>query len=177
MPVRGGFKAGSTNTKLLERNASHRTLTDGKRQRVIKIPGQAIIVDHVGGHLGVLRNTAGKQAETLPVWQKNMQDLSRCPNVVVKLGGLGMISFGFDFHGARRRPRRSWPRHGALHRGLHRRLRPDRCMFESNFPVDKQSCSYTSCGTPSSASPRAPRTRKSALYGGTAARVYRMIKP
>src|SRR5437899_11467021 len=50
-------------------------------------PNQTIIVDHVGGHLGV-GQYAGKQAATIPVWQKSMQALGRCPNANEKAGRL-----------------------------------------------------------------------------------------
>ena len=107
-------------------------------------PGQTIIVDHVGGHLGV-GQYAGKQAETMPVWKKNMQDLAGCPNVNVKLGGLGMTSFGFDFH-LRDAPPSSQELAAAWKPYIETCIElfgPDRCMFESNFPPDKQSCGYT----------------------------------
>ena len=73
-----------------------------------------------------------------------MQDLARRPNVLVKIGGLGMLYFGFDFH-ARALPPNSrelaeaWKPYVLECINL---FGPTRCMFESNFPVDKQSCSY-----------------------------------
>jgi len=52
---------------------------------------------------------------------------------------------------------------------------PNRCMMESNFPVDKQSCGY---GVLWNALKRITQgcsaAEKAALYCGTAARVYRM---
>ena len=60
-------------------------------------PGTTIIVDHVGGVLGV-GPYAGRSAEILPAWRKSVAALAQCPNVNVKLGGLGMTSFGFGFH-------------------------------------------------------------------------------
>ena len=142
-------------------------------------PGTTIIVDHVGGHLGV-GQYAGKQAETIPAWKKSMQELAKCPNVNVKLGGLGMTSFGFDFH-FRDAPPSS--------QELAQTWRPyietcielfgaDRCMFESNFPPDKQSCGYTELWNAfKHITSGASAAEKTALYSGTAARVYRMIKP
>jgi predicted TIM-barrel fold metal-dependent hydrolase len=142
-------------------------------------PGQAIIVDHVGGHLGV-GQYAGKQAETLPVWKKNMQDLAGCPNVVVKLGGLGMTSFGFGFHLRDVPP--SSPELAAAWKPYIETcidlFGPERCMFESNFPPDKQSCGYTELWNAFKIITKgASAAEKTALYSGTAARVYKMIKP
>src|SRR4029078_13640621 len=71
-------------------------------------------------------------------------ELARCENVVAKLGGLVMIVNGFGFD-ARERPASSdelvaatkdWYQHAIEH------FPPERCMFESNFPVDRASCSY-----------------------------------
>ena len=142
-------------------------------------PGQTIIVDHVGGHLGV-GQYAGKQAETLPVWKKNMQDLAGCPNVIVKLGGLGMTSFGFDFH-LREAPPSSQELAAAWKPYIETCIElfgPDRCMFESNFPPDKQSCGYTELWNAFKLITKgASAAEKTALYSGTAARVYKMIKP
>ena len=142
-------------------------------------PGTTIIVDHVGGHLGV-GQYAGKQAETIPAWKKSMQELAKCPNVNVKLGGLGMTSFGFDFHfgdapPASRELAQTWKPYVETCIEL---FGPDRCMFESNFPPDKQSCGYTELWNAfKHITSGASAAEKTALYSGTAARVYGMIKP
>src|SRR6201988_2908965 len=60
-------------------------------------PDTAIIFNHVGGVLGV-GPYSGHRQEVLAGWHKDIADLARCPNVVMKLGGVGMTSFGFDFH-------------------------------------------------------------------------------
>ena len=142
-------------------------------------PGQSIIVDHVGGHLGV-GQYAGKQAETIPIWKKSMQELARCPNVTVKLGGLGMTSFGFGFH-FRDTPPSSQELAAAWNPYIDTCIElfgPDRCMFESNFPPDKQSCGYTELWNAFKIITKgASSAEKTALYSGTAARVYKMIKP
>jgi len=142
-------------------------------------PGTTIIVDHVGGHLGV-GQYAGKQAETIPAWKKSLQELAKCPNVNVKLGGLGMTSFGFDFHfgdapPASRELAQTWKPYVETCIEL---FGPDRCMFESNFPPDKQSCGYTELWNAfKHITSGASAAEKTALYSGTAARVYGMIKP
>ncbi len=142
-------------------------------------PGQTIIVDHVGGVLGV-GQYAGKSAEVIPLWKKSMQELARCPNVNVKLGGLGMTSFGFDFH-FREAPPSSQELAATWKPYIETCIElfgPERCMFESNFPPDKQSCGYTELWNAfKHITAGASAAEKTALYSGTAARVYKMIKP
>ena len=142
-------------------------------------PGQSIIVDHVGGHLGV-GQYAGKQAETIPAWKKSMQELAKCSNVTVKLGGLGMTSFGFGFH-FRDTPPSSQELAAAWKPYIDTCIElfgTDRCMFESNFPPDKQSCGYTELWNAfKRITAGASAAEKTSLYSGTAARVYKMIKP
>ena len=142
-------------------------------------PNQTIIVDHVGGVLGV-GQYAGKSAEVIPAWKKSVQELAKCPNVNVKLGGLGMTSFGFDFH-ERETPPSSQELAAAWKPYIETCIElfgVDRCMFESNFPPDKQSCGYTELWNAfKHITSGASVAEKTALYSGTAARVYRMIKP
>jgi predicted TIM-barrel fold metal-dependent hydrolase len=142
-------------------------------------PNQPIIVDHVGGVLGV-GQYAGKSAEVIPAWKKSMQELARCPNVNVKLGGLGMTSFGFGFH-EREAPPSSQELADTWRPYIETCIEafgPDRCMFESNFPPDKQSCGYTELWNAfKRITSGASATEKTALYSGTAARVYKMIRP
>ena len=138
------------------------------------VPELTIVVDHVGGPLGI-GPFAGRQAEVFPEWKQRMQALAALPNVIVKLGGLTMYVSGFDFH---RRPRPPGSEE------LARTWRPyietclesfgaSRCMFESNFPVDKGMCSYTVLwnGLKRLAA-GASAAEKTALFSGTAMRVY-----
>lgn len=106
-------------------------------------PDTTIIFDHLGGPLGI-GPYSGKQQEIFPLWAKDVEELARCENVVVKLGGLVMPVNGFGFH------KNALPASsddivvatGDYHRHAIDCFGPARCMFESNFPVDKQSCSY-----------------------------------
>jgi predicted TIM-barrel fold metal-dependent hydrolase len=41
---------------------------------------------------------AGHRQEILAAWRKDINEFARCPNVYFKLGGIGVTSFGFDFH-------------------------------------------------------------------------------
>jgi L-fuconolactonase len=142
-------------------------------------PDTTIIVDHVGGVLGV-GPYAGRTAEILPAWRKSIADLAQCPNVNMKLGGLGMTSFGFGFH-ERDAPPSSQELADTWRPYVETCIEafgPTRCMFESNFPPDKQSCGYTELWNAfKKITSGASAAEKTALYSGTAARVYKMIKP
>jgi predicted TIM-barrel fold metal-dependent hydrolase len=106
-------------------------------------PQQRIILDHCGGPVGLGR-FAGKREETFAAWKASIQDVAKCPNVVVKLGGLAMRLLGFDFH-ERPKPPSSEQAAAAWRPYIETCIEafgPDRCMFESNFPPDKGQCSY-----------------------------------
>jgi L-fuconolactonase len=106
--------------------------------------------------------------------------LAKCPNVNMKLGGLGMTSFGFGFEFEDTPPSSE---------KLAETWRPyietcieafgaNRCMFESNFPPDKQSCGYTELWNAfKHLTKNASADEKRALYSGTAARVYKLQAP
>jgi L-fuconolactonase len=144
-----------------------------------KFPGQTIIIDHVGGVLGV-GQYAGKNAEIMPRWKKSIAALAALPNVHMKLGGLGMTSFGFGFE-HRDAPPTSQELADTWRPYIEPCIEafgPNRCMFESNFPPDKQSCSYGALWNAFKIiTKNASAAEKKALYSGTAARVYRMIAP
>lgn len=127
------FDAGLNHTQLME-------LVDLSRA----FPDTPIIVNHTGVPLGT-GPCARKREEVLQEWKRGITALANCPNVVMKLGGLGMGIFGFGWH------QRATPPSSAE---LAEAMAPyylwcidqfgaDRCMFESNFPVDKMSYSYT----------------------------------
>ena len=60
-------------------------------------PDTKIVLDHCGGPIGIGR-FAGRREEIFPVWKASIQEIAKCPNVVVKLGGLAMCLLGYDFH-------------------------------------------------------------------------------
>jgi L-fuconolactonase len=144
-----------------------------------EFPDTTIILNHVGGVLGV-GPYAGRRQEILASWRKDIGELAKCPNVNVKLGGIGMTSFGFDFH-----ERDVPPSSDELAAAWGQYIEPcieafgaDRCMFESNFPPDKQSCGYTELWNAfKRITAGASAAEKTALYSGTAARVYRLTLP
>jgi L-fuconolactonase len=139
-------------------------------------PLTQIIVNHVGGLFGLGRYS-GRTAERFARWRDNLDSLARCPNVTVKLGGLGMPVCGF---------RASVAAVPADSRQLAGEWRPyietcielfgaNRCMFESNFPVDAATTTYPVLWN---AFKRivsgASSEEKNALFSGTAKRVYRI---
>ncbi len=139
-------------------------------------PEATIILDHVGGVLGI-GPYAGKRDEIFEVWKRDMADLASCPNMVVKLGGLAMSMCGFGWH-RREQPPSSAELAAAMapyYRYCIEQFGVHRCMFESNFPVDKVSCSYTLLWN---AFKRIAKdlsaAEKAALFHDTAARVYRV---
>ena len=106
-------------------------------------PGTTIIFDHFGGPLGI-GPYAGQREAIFAQWRKDVAGLASCENVCAKLGGLVMPINGFGFH-KRKRPATSdelVAATGRYYRHAIDSFGARRCMFESNFPVDKASCSY-----------------------------------
>lgn len=140
------------------------------------VPGVRIIVDHTGGPAGV-GPYAGRRDEVFPFWKAQIRELARCPNVFMKLGGLGLPVMVFGFHG--RVPQASslkladaWRRY---FEACIEAFGASRCMFESDFPPDKDVCSYTVIWNAfkriaAGCSP----DEKATLFGGTAERAYRL---
>ena len=139
-------------------------------------PDQPIIFDHFGGPLGI-GPYAGKRAEIFEYWKGAVSDLAECRNVVAKLGGLVMAINGFGFH-KRERPATS-DELAAATRDYHLHMidcfGTDRCMFESNFPVDKVSCSYRVLYNAfKKIAAGFSATEKAAVFHDTAVRVYQV---
>jgi len=139
-------------------------------------PETVIILDHFGGPLGI-GPYQHRREEIFAFWKSALRDLARCPNVVAKLGGLVMPINGFGFH-RRERPATSAELVEAT-REFHLHaidcFGPDRCMFESNFPVDKASCSYHVLWNAFKRLTAGFAAReRAALFHDTAARVYRL---
>ncbi len=135
-----------------------------------------IILNHLGAPLGI-GPYAGRRDEVFRQWADGLQQLARCRNVVVKLGGLGMPSYGFGFH-ERAVPASSLELAAAWRPYVETCLDlfgPDRCLFESNFPVDRQSCAYrTLWNAFKHMAAGCTTAERTALFSGTAARVYRL---
>lgn len=139
-------------------------------------PETNIIVNHCGGVLHLPPHTDRKAV--FETWRGHIHELAKAsPNVTMKVGGLGMLYSDWDFHV------RDVPPTSAEIANVWRpyvdeciaAFGVERCMMESNFPVDKQSCGY---GVLWNALKRITKdysaAEKAALYRDTAARVYRL---
>jgi predicted TIM-barrel fold metal-dependent hydrolase len=139
-------------------------------------PQQRIILDHCGGPVGLGR-FAGKREETFAAWKTSIQEVAKCPNVVVKLGGLAMRLLGFDFH-ERPKPPSSEQAAAAWRPYIETCIEafgPDRCMFESNFPPDKGQCSYQVIFNAfKRLAAQYSEAEKTALFSKTATDVYKL---
>jgi predicted TIM-barrel fold metal-dependent hydrolase len=162
-PLRLTFDAWMFHTQLAEL----RDLADA-------FPTTKIVLDHVGGPLNIGPYHV-RQPHVMREWRASMQALAALPNVHIKLGGFGMRLFNCDCYGqelppsseqlaAAWRPYIEW---------CVQVFGAGRCMFESNFPVDKGACSY---GALWNAYKRVTAgwsaDERSALFSSTAARFY-----
>ena len=97
-------------------------------------PDTKIVLDHCGGPVGVGR-FAGRRDEMFPVWKASIQEIAKCDNVVVKLGGLAMCLLGYDFHLRPRPPSSEEAGCGvaSLYRNLHRGVRSQPLHVREQF--------------------------------------------
>lgn len=139
-------------------------------------PETTVILDHFGTPLGV-GPYADKKAEIFEAWKKDISDIASCPNVIAKLGGLAMPDNGFGWDQRPAPPtsdefceaQRPYYLHAIECFG------PERCMMESNFPVDRWSISYQVLfnGMKKIVADFTD-AEKRAMFHDTAARVYRL---
>jgi L-fuconolactonase len=139
-------------------------------------PQTPIVLDHVGGPIG-LGPYAGKRDAVFAAWRGHIRELAQCPNVHIKLGGLGMRMFGFSFQEGHLPP--SSEELAAAWRpyveACIEAFGPSRAMFESNFPVDKGSGSYhVYWNAFKRLAAGCSAAEKEALFSGTATRFYRL---
>ncbi|HYU11902.1 MAG TPA: amidohydrolase family protein [Stellaceae bacterium] len=140
------------------------------------VPDLTIVLNHLGG-LQRVGPFANRDEEVLPAWRSGLAAVAKCPNVNIKLGGIGMPRLGFDWHN-RDKPIGSEELATSMAPIMSyciEQFGPNRCMFESNFPVDKVSFShhvlfnaFKRFSTGYSAAERA------ALFHDTAVRAYRI---
>ncbi|MSO75508.1 MAG: amidohydrolase [Alphaproteobacteria bacterium] len=143
------------------------------------LPDQPILVNHCAGYIAV-----GPHAENLGAtfdrWRANLRDLARCPNVSLKLGGQAMPIRGVAFHEQVLPPSSgelvaAWR---PLMETCIETFGAERCMFESNFPVDKALCSYVVVWNAfKRLAAGCSMAEKATLFHGTAARFYRLNDP
>ena len=139
-------------------------------------PDVTIVLNHIGAPLGV-GPYAGKRDEVFHAWNHGIVEVAQCPNVVVKLGGVGSLRSGYDWHERTVKP---------SSQELAQILRPyldhciekfgvERCMFESNFPVEKASNTYVNLWNAfKRITEKFTAGERAALFHDTAARVYRI---
>ncbi|MEM7408300.1 MAG: amidohydrolase family protein [Pseudomonadota bacterium] len=139
-------------------------------------PDTTIILDHFGGPIGVGPYADQKEA-VFERWRESVTALARCPNVYAKLGGLAMEVNGFAWH-ERVKPPGSAEFMDAQKRYFEFTLEQfgvERCMFESNFPVDKLSVSYHVVWNAfKRLTSNYSADERARLFHGTAAEVYRL---
>jgi predicted TIM-barrel fold metal-dependent hydrolase len=139
-------------------------------------PETTIVLNHCGGPIGV-GSYAARRQEVVELWRRGIGALAKCGNVYVKVGGLGTAVIGFDVYD-RRIPASSEELALAWRVYIEPCIQtfgPNRCMFESNFPVDKRSFSYAVMWNAFKrlAEPYSAEERR-ALFAGTAATAYRL---
>ena len=141
-------------------------------------PDVPVIVNHLGG-------TVDPQAppEVVARWRAAIDAIARCPNAVMKCGGGQMRVGGWEppFHMHRREQPIGSEELCELmfpyYQYAIEAFGPDRCMFESNFPVDKECISYRTLWNAFkriAARLGLSEAEKASIFSGTAARVYRL---
>ena len=140
------------------------------------VPELSIVLDHFGCIIGV-GPYRGRDRQEFERWRRDMADLARCPNVSVKMGGLGMIVCGATWH-ERPNPPTSIELAAAWRPYVETCIEAfgaKRCMFESNFPVDKAMFSYAVLWNAfKRLAASASADERAALFHNTAAHVYRL---
>jgi len=120
-------------------------------------PGTTIIVNHLG-------HVTPREPELHETWRKGMAELASCPNVAMKLSGFAIFDRGWTAVALR-----PWVS------TLIELFGPERCMWGSNYPVDRLGGSYAriveamaillgGCDP----------VERAAIMGGTARRLYRI---
>jgi len=140
------------------------------------VPGTQMVLDHFGTPLGEGRY-ANERDAIFEQWKRDIDEISRCDNVVAKLGGLAMPDNGFGWHAAGRPPTSDEfvAAQGRYYQHMIECFGTDRCMFESNFPVDRMSVSYRVLWNAFKKIARdCSPDERNALFAGTATRVYNL---
>jgi predicted TIM-barrel fold metal-dependent hydrolase len=140
------------------------------------VPDLPIVLNHLGG-LNRTGPYAGREDEVLPAWRRGLAEVAACPNVNLKLGGIGMPRLGFNWY-TRDKPIGSEELANEMAPIISyciEQFGPYRCMFESNFPPDKVSFSHHVLFNGFKRfSKEYAADERAALFHDTAARVYRI---
>ncbi len=107
-------------------------------------PATTVILDHLGGPLAV-GPYKGRRDEVLEMTKGPIEALAAHDQVYMKLGGIGMSLYGDGWHKQPERPTSDElvDRWGDHINWIIEQFGPERCMFESNFPVDKIGVDYS----------------------------------
>jgi len=139
-------------------------------------PGTPVIINHCGGIVRIA-SYEDRRKEVFDSWSQSMRELAQLPNVYVKVGGLGMRINGFDFEKGDLPPS-SEQLAQAWKPWMHTCIETfgaERCMFESNFPVDKGSYPFSNGWNAfKRLTAQASPGEREALFRGTVAKVYRL---
>lgn len=145
-----------------------------------RYPEVPIVINHLGlvtlGHPPGHSHATDGVDENVRSWKIMVDSMGECPNLFMKLGGLGMDMAGAGWNKPTKPDSvelaaimKPWFTYCIEKFG------PERCMFESNFPVDKRSFSYTVYWNAAKRFSKAySRSERDALFFGTAAKVYRL---
>ena len=140
------------------------------------VPDLPIILNHIGA-LSRIGMYANREDEVRAAWREGITAVAACPNITLKLGGMGMPRMGFDWH-TRAVPIGSEALAEDMAPWMHyciEQFGPERCMFESNFPPDKVSFSYHVMFNAFKRLSRAYAPgERAAMFHDTAAKVYRI---
>jgi L-fuconolactonase len=155
---------------------AHHTQLDEVIDLARRSPETTLIVNHAGGPLRIGRHAA-RPEEAYADWRRGIERLARCPNTIMKLGGLGMRFLGFPTPASGAHTAASL---AALWRPYLdpciQAFSPARCMFESNFPVDRRTCTYRVLWNAfKTLAAGCSPAEKDALFKGTATRIYRLV--
>jgi predicted TIM-barrel fold metal-dependent hydrolase len=137
-------------------------------------PDTQIILNHFGGPLAIGRHAAQRE-ERIASWRESIRTLAQCPNVAVKLGGIGMAFLGFAPAASSAELAELWRPYVEV---CIEAFGADRCMFESNYPVDAAAAPYPVLWNAyKRLAAGASAEEKAALFAGTATRIYRLDLP
>ncbi|HYZ40412.1 MAG TPA: amidohydrolase family protein [Stellaceae bacterium] len=140
------------------------------------LPDLTIILNHLGG-LTRVGPYGNRDEEVFGIWRSGIAAVAACPNVNLKLGGIGMPRLGFDWH-TREKPIGSEELATSIAPFMTyciEQFGPERCMFESNFPPDKVSFSHHILFNGFKRFSKGYSTSEgAALFHNTAARAYRI---
>lgn len=146
------------------------------RDLALAVPGTTMILDHFGTPLGV-GAYAGKREDIFAAWKDDIAAIAECPNVYAKLGGLAMPDNGFGWNDRDTPPTSDEfvEAQGRYYDHAIACFGPERCMLESNFPVDRLSLSYRVLwnGLKKIAA-KYSETEKAQMFSGVARKVYRL---